>query len=316
MRLVFFGTPASAVPFLELLASEKGRVAAVVTQPDRPAGRGLVARPSPVKARALELDIPVLEPGNPSSAAADLKALGADAAVIVAYGRILKRDVLDAFLLGCLNVHFSLLPRLRGAAPVQWALARGETKTGVTLFWLDEGMDMGPIFSQKETAIGQDENAGELLERLTGLGVECVQEALADLVRGDAHREPQKGETSLAPILRKEDGRFSFDESARAIHDKVRGFCLWPKAYILLRLPKGELRLSVLSTAREENSPTPPGRPGLIVRVGREQGVLIQCRDACLWLRTVCPEGKKPLAAYEFLNGLRLRAGDALPFQA
>ncbi|HVA66260.1 MAG TPA: methionyl-tRNA formyltransferase [Elusimicrobiota bacterium] len=316
MRTVFFGTPASAVPFLELLASKNGRVAAVVTQPDRPAGRGLAARPSPVKARALELGIPVLEPEKPSSAAADLKALGADVAVIVAYGRILKRDVLDAFRLGCLNVHFSLLPRLRGAAPVQWALARGEAKTGVTLFWLDEGMDTGPIFSQKETAIGPDENAGELLERLTGLGVERVQEALADLARGIMRREPQRGEASLAPLLRKEDGRFSFDEPVQTIHDKVRGFCLWPKAHVVLRLPKGDLRLSVLSTAREENPPIPPGRPGLIVRVGREQGVLIQCHDACLWLRTVCPEGKKPLAAAEFLNGLRLRAGDALPFQA
>ncbi|MDE1976101.1 MAG: methionyl-tRNA formyltransferase [Elusimicrobia bacterium] len=315
MKIVFFGTPAPAVPFLELLASEKGRVAAVVTQPDRPAGRGLEARPSPVKARALGLGIAVLNPERPSLIAADLKALGADLAVVVAYGRILKEDVLGAFRLGCLNVHFSLLPRLRGAAPVQWALARGEAKTGVTLFWLDEGMDTGPIFSQIETPIGPEENAAELLERLTNLGLGSVREALADLERGGARREPQKGEASLAPLLRKEDGRFSFDETARAVHGKVRGFCLWPRAFVVLRLPKGETKLSVLSAGLEENSPK-AGPPGAIARVGRDGGVLIQCRDACLWLRTVCPEGKKPLAAAEFLNGLRLKAGDALPFQA
>ncbi len=315
MRIVFFGTPASAVPFLDILAAEKGRVAAVVTQPDRPAGRGLSSKPSPVKARALELGLPVLDPEKPSLAAAEIKSLGADLAVVVAYGRILKQDVLGAFRLGCLNVHFSLLPRLRGAAPVQWALARGEAKTGVTLFWLDEGMDTGPIFSQTETPIGPEENAAELLERLTNLGVGLVREALADLERGAVRREPQQGEASLAPLLRKEDGRFSFDEPARAVHGKVRGFCLWPRAFVVLRLPKGEMKLSVLSAELEENSPK-AGLPGTVARVGRDGSVLIQCRDACLWLRTVCPEGKKPLAAAEFLNGLRLKAGDALPFQA
>jgi methionyl-tRNA formyltransferase len=158
LKTIFFGTPETAVPFLRLLAKET-RVVAVVSQPDKPAGRGLEVAPTPVKKAALELGLKVLQPAKPSEIAAELKALGADFGVVVAYGRILKTDVLASTRLGLLNAHFSLLPKYRGAAPVQWALVNGETKTGVSLFWLDEGMDTGPVQDMTETAVGPDEDA-------------------------------------------------------------------------------------------------------------------------------------------------------------
>src|SRR5271163_1696817 len=168
LKTIFFGTPETAVPFLRLLA-ERTEVLAVVSQPDKPAGRGLSVAPTPVKAAALALGLKVLQPAKPSEIAAELKALTPDLAVVVAYGRLLKRDVLDVPRLGTLNAHFSLLPKYRGAAPVQWSLVRGEKTTGVTLFWLDEGMDTGPVQAMRETAVDPDEDAGALLARLTVL---------------------------------------------------------------------------------------------------------------------------------------------------
>ena len=171
MRIVFFGTPETAVPFLEE-AVRGHEVAAVVSQPDKPAGRGLSVAPTPVKKRALELGLKVLQPARPSDAASELAALNCDLAVVVAYGRILKPDILSAARLGAINVHFSLLPKYRGAAPVQWALVHGESRTGVTIFWLDEGMDTGPVQLVRETQVGPEEDAGALLARLTRIGTE------------------------------------------------------------------------------------------------------------------------------------------------
>ena len=226
MKTVFFGTPETAVPFLRLLA-KRTKVLAVVSQPDRPSGRGLETAPTPVKKAALELGLQILQPGKQSEIAAELKALSPDLAVVVAYGRLLKRDVLDVPKLGTMNAHFSLLPKFRGAAPVQWSLARGEKKTGVSLFWLDEGMDTGPIQAMLETGIGPDEDAGELLARLTALGVELLDSTLTDLEAGKIARRPQEGAPSLAPLIKREDARIDLARPAREIHDLVRGFRLF-----------------------------------------------------------------------------------------
>ena len=171
MRTVFYGTPALAVPFLDLLA-RKTSVAAVVTQPDKPAGRSLAVVPGPVKAAALKLGLVVLVPETPALVAVQLRQFKPDLAVSVAYGKILPQEILSLPVLGSLNVHFSLLPRYRGAAPVQWCLARGETKTGVTVFWMEPKLDAGPIFIQRETAVFADEDAGGLFARLGELGRE------------------------------------------------------------------------------------------------------------------------------------------------
>jgi methionyl-tRNA formyltransferase len=242
-----------------------------------------------------------------------LKALGADLAVVVAYGRLLKRDVLDAPRLGTLNAHFSLLPKYRGAAPVQWSLVRDEKKTGVTLFWLDEGMDTGPVQAMRETPVDPDEDAGALLARLTALGVEMLGAELAALAAGKVERRPQAGAATLAPLIKREDARVDLARPAEEIHGLVRGFKLWPKAYLE---KEGRPRLQVLKTALPaESDPAAQGRPGRVLAVDRERGILVECGSRSrLWFLDVQPEGKKTLNAADFANGLRLAAGGFLPF--
>ncbi len=310
MRIVFFGTPETAVPFLEE-AVRGHEVAAVVSQPDKPAGRGLSVAPTPVKKRALELGLKVLQPARPSDAASELAALNCDLAVVVAYGRILKPDILSAARLGAINVHFSLLPKYRGAAPVQWALVHGESRTGVTIFWLDEGMDTGPVQLVRETQVGPEEDAGALLARLTRIGTEGLGEALSDIAAGRVLRTPQSGSPSLAPLIQKEDGRLSFQQAAARIHDRVRGLSLWPKTWLELSGAPPR-RLGIVKTALGEGVSSFP--PGTIISVDRSRGILVQCSDGSrLWVVLVQPEGKKPVPAADFLNGLRLAPGDPFP---
>ncbi|MDP3542907.1 MAG: methionyl-tRNA formyltransferase [Elusimicrobiota bacterium] len=310
MKTIFFGTPETAVPFLRRLAA-KTEVVAVVSQPDRPAGRGLETAPTPVKSAALELGLRVLQPAKPSEVAAELKALGADFGVVVAYGRILKTDVLSATRLGLLNAHFSLLPKYRGAAPVQWSLVRGETRTGVSLFWLDEGMDTGPIQAVVETNILPDEDAPQLLGRLTGLGVELLDSVLTDLAVKNVVRRSQEGIPSSAPLIEREDARLSVDRPAEELHNLVRGFRSWPRAW--LELSNG--KVLVLSTRlAEPTDPPASGTPGRVLSIGRNKGILVECSSRSrLWFLEVQPEGKKPLNAAEFANGLRLAVGGVLP---
>lgn len=310
MKTIFFGTPETAVPFLRLLAA-KTEVLAVVSQPDRPAGRGLEVSPTPVKAAALELGLKVLQPAKPSEIAAGLKALGADFGVVVAYGRILKTDVLSATKLGLLNAHFSLLPKYRGAAPVQWSLVRGETKTGVSLFWLDEGMDTGPVQAVVETGIAPDEDAPALLGRLTGLGVELLDSVLTGLAAGNVVRRSQDGIPSYAPLIEREDARLDLGRDAAELHNLVRGFRSWPRAW--LELSNGKV-LVLTTRLPEATDPPASGTPGRVLSIGRNKGILVECSSRSrLWFLEVQPEGKKPLNAAEFANGLRLAVGGVLP---
>ena len=306
MKTLFFGTPALAVPYLELLA-ERSQVLAVVSQPDRPSGRGLSGEPTPVKKAALARGLRVLQPEKPLAVASELKALGAELAVVVAYGRLLKPELLAGTVHGFLNVHFSLLPKYRGAAPVQWILARGEQRSGVSLFWLDEGMDTGPIQLQRELAVSPDDDAGSLFERLVPLGVQALSEGLDQIAAGTIRREPQQGEPSLAPLIKREDAALALSMTAEEIHNRVRGFRLWPKARL------GAVMLLKTRLAGTADSPA-LGRPGAILFVDRNGPILVECgRSSRLWFLTVQPEGKKPLTAAEFINGLRLKAGDSLP---
>lgn len=311
MKALFYGTPEVAVPFLELTA-RRCEVAAVVSQPDRAAGRGLSVEPTPVKKKALALGLRVLQPEKPSLAAAELSALEADVAVCVAYGRILRKDVLSAPKQGTLNVHFSLLPKYRGAAPVQWSLVRGEKKTGVCVFWLDEGMDTGPVFTRRETEIGPDEDAGELMSRLQALGLQALDEALGELAAGRKRAVPQEGEATLAPLIKREDAQIStFERPAEDIHNLVRGFRAWPRAFLELS-PGGRLLVLKTRLAGPQDPPADAG-PGAVLSVAQDGGVLIQCGSASrLWFLAVQPEGKKPVRAADFLNGLRRKVGDFL----
>ncbi|MBI4347406.1 MAG: methionyl-tRNA formyltransferase, partial [Elusimicrobia bacterium] len=281
-------------------------VLAVITRPDKPAGRGLELTPPPVKKAALALGLPVHQPaGSPSELAPALAALKADAALVVAYGKILKPDLLAVPRLGFLNVHFSRLPLYRGAAPIQWSLIKGETRTAVTLFWLDEGMDTGPVQATAETGVGPDEDAPALAARLTELGVDLVRRELAGFDAG-IRREPQRGEASLAPRLTRADARVRFEEPAPYIHNRVRGLRGGPVAYFERKgQPVNLLRTSV-------ETPEGAGRAGMIARVAPDGGILIECGAGRLWVHEVQPQGKRPLPAAHFLNGLRLKPGDRL----
>lgn len=311
MKLLFLGTPALAVPFLEVCRAGH-EVAAVLSQPDKPSGRRLEIRPTPVKEAALAAGLKVLQPDGPSSAVEELRALGADVGVAVAYGRMLKPDLLAVPRLGFINVHFSLLPRYRGAAPVQWALLNGDSRTGVTIFWIERELDSGPVQRQASLDVGPDEDSLGLFQRLVALGVSELREALADIAAGRVRREPQSGTPVPAPKVRSDLSLIDLSAmSARQAHDRVRGLRAGPKAYLQVCAPgRPPFRLTLLKTSVED--PDLAGRPGEILRVERAKGILIQCRVGRIWLLEVQPEGKRQIFSVDFLNGARLRAGDLL----
>ncbi|MDE2291620.1 MAG: methionyl-tRNA formyltransferase [Elusimicrobia bacterium] len=310
MRLLFLGSPSAAVPFLEACLGSGHEVVAVVTQPDRPAGRGLALRAPAVKEAALAAGLRVLQPERPSAAAAELAALGADLAVVVAYGRILRPDVLAATRHGFMNVHFSLLPRSRGAAPVQWTLLRGEREAGVTLFWLDEGMDTGPVQRMASCPVAPEDDAASLMAKLTALGVRELGAALADVAAGRVVRTPQSGEPTAAPKLTADLARIGFEMTAREIQDRVRGLALGPAAWFEAAAGPKTVRVKLTRAALAGEGGA--GAPGVLVAVEPDGSVLIQCRVGVLRVREVQPEGKKKLPAADFINGLRLKAGQRL----
>ncbi|MFH2201850.1 MAG: methionyl-tRNA formyltransferase [Elusimicrobiota bacterium] len=312
MKLLFFGSPAVAVPFLEACVRGGHEVPFVVTQPDRPAGRGLGLKPPPVKAAAQRLGLRVLQPEKLSAIREEVAACGADAAVVVAYGRFFGPKFLASTRLGFLNVHFSLLPKYRGAAPVQWTLIRGDKRAGVTLFWIVKEMDAGPVQRRAALDVGADEDAPALFKRLIDLGARELAAALADISAGRVRREKQEDAVTLAPKLTEKEARLDFGLSAPEMHNRVRGLRGGPRAFLMLNMPgrSAPLRLTVLRTTPDEDGGD--GVPGTIVRVADEKGILIQCSAGRCWIAEVQPEGKKPLKAVDFLNGIRLQQGDLL----
>ena len=302
MRVLFFGTPEFALPTLEalLLAHE---VSGVVTQPDRPAGRGHKIVSSPVKRLASARGIPVLQPERLRDPgwAERLRALAPEVSVVVAFGQILPKAVLDLPARGSINVHASLLPRYRGAAPIAWALIRGETETGITTFLMDEGMDTGALFLQERTEIGPEETAQDLAFRLSRLGARLIMETLAQLDR--LTPTPQKSElATYAPRLKKEDGQLHFAEPARALVNRVRGCNPWPGAGV--EGPRGKL-LIWQARALDESSPAEPGQ---LVR--SQTGALALASGSGLLLPgLVQPENRRIMAWQDFLLGARLDHG-------
>jgi methionyl-tRNA formyltransferase len=235
LRAVFFGTPALAVPAL-LALLEVAEVAGVVTQPDRPAGRGLRLTPPAVKVAALERGLSVYQPAKVRTGelSAWVRERSPDIALVIAYGRILPPDVLAAPRLGCVNLHASLLPRYRGAAPIQWAIIRGESETGISLMQMDEGLDSGPVFSRHRIAIGESETYGELGDRLANLAGEVVRADLPRVAQGSLHSEPQRDdEATLAPPIARDDCRIDWKRSARELVNLVRGLSPRPSAFTL-----------------------------------------------------------------------------------
>jgi methionyl-tRNA formyltransferase len=317
MRLVFMGTPETAVPTLKRCLDDGHEIVAVWTQPDRPAGRGHSLREPPVKEFARAHGLTVHQPAKiKTEETRELFAShDADAAIVVAYGRILPSAFLNAPRRGCLNVHFSLLPKYRGAAPVNWAIVRGESVSGVTTMQIDEGLDTGAIYLQRETPIGETETAPQLLARLATLGAELLSETLARL--DELAPRPQREEDAThAPILRREDGLIDWRLNAFEIERRVRGFQPWPNAHTLFR---GQ-RLVIHQAALQQNAPAEDeaGHAGHHAAVGeltKAHGdeLEVACGErSSLQLREVQLEGKRRMSARDFINGMRARAGERL----
>jgi len=297
MRVVYLGTPEFAVPTLECILGAGHEVVLVVTQPDRPKGRGQSLAASPVKQCAVANGLEIFQPERvrrPESVER-LAACHADVMVIVGYGQIIPQSIIDLPPHGIINVHGSLLPKYRGAAPVQWAIARGESVTGVTTMRIDAGLDTGDMLLKAETAIGPDENAVELGARLAQMGADLLGETLARL---DAiiPEKQNHDEATLAPILKKEDGRIAWTQPAQTVHNRIRGFQPWPGGYTRFR---GQT-LNIWKSRVAET----PLEPGELRRIGK--ALLAGCGHGSIELIEVQMEGKKRMTAEAFANGQRL----------
>lgn len=307
LRIVFCGTPAFAVPSLRhLIAQPDLQVEGVVTQPDRPRGRGQEVAHSAVKAAALEAGLAVFQPERIRSEAAFdyFQRVAPDAVVIIAYGQIIPPPLLAIPRLGWINLHASLLPKYRGAAPINRAIANGETRTGLTTMQIDAGLDTGPGLLTLETSIGPDETAPELAARLADAGAPLVVETLRQLDRGKIVPSPQdSAQATFAPPLKKEDGRIDWSLPAPQIYNRMRGFAPWPGAFTQFRGKSCHL------WGKPVAPPAPPGAPGTLIATKGE--LLVVCGAAtALEIEFFQLEGRKQLTAREFANGAHLAPSD------
>jgi methionyl-tRNA formyltransferase len=295
MRLIFLGTPAFAVPTLEAMARAGHDIPLVVTQPDRPRGRSQTPAAPPVKEAALRLGIDVYQPERVRrpEAVERLRAIGADAMVVVGYGQIIPQNVIDLAPLGIINVHASLLPKYRGAGPIQWSIVNGETRTGVTTMRIDAGLDTGDMLLKAETEIGPEENAVDLGRRLSVMGAHLLVETLARIHEITPEKQ-DPAQATYAPLLKKEDGLIDWSRSAAAIHNQVRGLQPWPGAYTMFR---GQ----TLNIWKSHPVAAPSLKPWAVA-----------CGTGALELLEVQLEGRKRMSAADFANGQRLTAEDKL----
>src|SRR5262245_6931663 len=306
MRIVFMGTPESAVPSLRRLLEDSHEVLAVWTQPDKPAGRGKKLHESPVKQFALQHNLTVHQPAKIKHDEAKklFASHNADAAVVVAYGKILPLEFLDAPKHGCLNVHFSLLPKYRGAAPVNWAIVNGEAETGVTTMQIVEQLDAGPVLLQKATKIGSPETAPELMNRLADLGAHLISETLSHIDEIEPKPQPH-AEATFAPILKREDGIVDSSTRTASIDDRIRGFQPWPSAYTMFRS-----RRLIIGQATGEPLDENQFEAGEVIAAGGDT-LKIACGNAsALKLHEVQPEGGRRLNTRDFLNGSHVSVGE------
>jgi methionyl-tRNA formyltransferase len=305
MNLLFLGTSAFAVPSLRALA-KTGKISAVVTQPDHGAGRGLRLRPSPVKQAALEMGLPLLQPENIGGAAsqAALQQISADLYVAVAYGQLLPPAILEIPGQGCINLHASLLPAYRGAAPIQRAIMAGETRTGITTMWLSEGLDEGDIILQQSVDIAPQETYGELHDRLAAAGTELLLQTLTAVKQDAAPRRKQESaQASYAPALKPEETRVNWRQNGEQINNLIRALNPKPGAYCLWRGKRLKLWRGEIVSGGE-------GIPGQLVEISRGGPIVATCRDR-LRLVQLQPEGRKAISGDEFARGYRLEAGES-----
>jgi methionyl-tRNA formyltransferase len=317
LNLVFCGTPSFAVPTLEKLVGAGHSVPLVVTQPDRPRGRGMEVAVSPVKDAAIHLGIAVVQPATIKNTAEfrdQLTAIAPDAIIVVGYGRIIPQWMIDLPRLGNLNLHASLLPKYRGAAPIQWAIANGESVTGVTTMHIDAGLDTGDILMQRKIPIGADDTAETLGPKLASIGADLMIETLRGLDSGQLRPTPQDhSQATFAPILKKEDGRIDFARSAKDLFNRLRGFQPWPGAFTTFR---GKTLQVHRAHPVQRVVQLPPGilaveGPRLLVGCGKDKD-RDKRTDTALELIEIQREGKRRMTAQEFINGYRPQSGDHL----
>jgi methionyl-tRNA formyltransferase len=316
MRVVFMGTAElSCASLRALMESPDFHVAAVVTQPDRPKGRDLKLQPSPVKELALLASLPVLQPERAREPAflAELQRLNPDLIAVAAFGQILPASILELPHFGSLNVHTSLLPKYRGAAPIQWAMVNGETETGVTIMKMDVGMDTGAIVSQETTRIHAEDDGETLHDRLAQLGAKLLLRTIPGYIAGKLKPKPQPTEgVSYAPKIKKQDGLIGWNQPAESIWNRVRGLKPWPGAFT--HLPGGQRHLLKVWQAEVVQTPVPQkpaGRPGEILQADNA-GVIVGCGQGSLRLLALQREGGRRLPTGQFLAGHPLKAGDTL----
>jgi methionyl-tRNA formyltransferase len=302
MRIVFFGTPAFAVPFLRTLLESGEEIVAVITQVDKKRGRDRMPFSPPVKEFAMRYGIRVLQPTNIRDPAffRELSAIRPELIVVVAYGKILPLSILNLPPYGCVNVHASLLPKYRGAAPIQWALLNGEKKTGVTTMLMDEGLDTGPILLQEETEIADEDNTQTLSGKLSDLGVSLLMKTISGLKDGSLKPLTQVGTPSCAPPLKKEDGRIDWSKSSTEIFNFVRGMYPWPCAYCYL----SRERIKIIGAKIVQGS----GTPGRVEKVSKNE-LLVGTGEGLISIIELQPESKRPMPASAFLQGRKLREG-------
>lgn len=307
-RIVFMGTPDFAVPCLETLIEEGYDIAAVVTQPDRPKGRGQKLTPSPVKEKALAQNIKVLQPDRVKDSAfiEELTAIKPDLIIVVAFGQFLPKVLLELPPLGCINVHASLLPKYRGAAPIHWSVINGETVTGVTTMYMDVGMDTGDMILKAEMDIKQDDSTGFIHDELKVMGADILKKTVKMIISNQAPRKPQdKDAASYAPLLTRALEHIDWNGSAVQIHNLVRGLNPWPGAYC--RHQNKTLKIWTTSIFDKDKI----GIPGRIESI-TDQGILVETGKGIIELRTIQPESKRRMSARDYASGYCLIAGDVL----
>ncbi len=310
MKIVFMGTPDFAVPSLEMLVSEGYEVVAAVTQPDKPKGRGNKLTAPPVKEFAIKNGIQVLQPAKIKTLefVEQIRELQPDLLITAAYGKILSKELLEVPVLGCINVHGSLLPAYRGAAPINWAVINGEEKTGITTMFTDVGLDTGDMLLKRELDIGPDMTVGELHDEMAVLGAEVLRDTLLELKKGTLKRIPQDDSVSTyAPMMNKELGLIDWSKKASEIHNLVRGTDPWPGAYTLL---EGN-RMRVWKTALTKESADSCQENGTILKVD-DQGILVKCSDENLLLLEVQFDSSRRMSVKEYIRGHEIKTGETL----
>jgi methionyl-tRNA formyltransferase len=303
------GTPEFAVPSLEMLIKEGHEVLAAVTQPDKPKGRGNKLCAPPVKEFALKHSIEVLQPSKikTDEFVEQIRALGPDLLITAAYGKILSKDLLDVPVLGCINVHGSLLPSYRGAAPIHWAIINGEKTTGITTMFTDVGLDTGDILLKRELEIGPDITVGEMHDKMAILGAEVLKDTLTELVKGSLERKPQDDTlSSYAPILTKEVGLIDWSKTAQQIHNLVRGIDPWPGAFTLMSGNRMRIWSTSLATYKETSLAI-----GEIVEVS-DDGILVKCFNGYILIKEVQFDSSKRMSVSDYIRGHKIDVGEKL----